>query len=149
VPSDAQTGAPAAEPRSGDHEHTPLVGLRVLVVDDEPDSRDVVRHILQREGAIVSTAASAAAALRMISIAAPDVLVSDVGMPYQDGYDLIRAIRRQESGAARLPALALTAYARPEDRDRAEAAGFQLHLTKPVVASTLVASIEQLASRGK
>jgi CheY-like chemotaxis protein len=126
-----------------------LTGVRVLVVDDEVDSRDLITQLLEQAGAEVTTAASAADALDMIDALRPDVLVSDVGMPHQDGYELIRAVRRRGSPAADLPALAVTAYARGEDRARALAAGFQVHLPKPIVPSDLITHIERLAAASR
>jgi len=109
-----------------------LRGLNVLVVDDDPDARDLVEFILVRHGAQVHTAASAAEALEALSQSTPDVLVSDIGMPEEDGYSLIRKVRaREASRGGRIPALALTAYGRAEDRQRALAAGFHTHLAKP------------------
>ena len=124
-----------------------LTGLEVLVVDDEPDARELVSRILQNHGARVSTAESAEEALRLLEIATPDVLVSDVGMPGMDGYQLIRHIRATEARGQRLPALALTAFARAEDRKRAMLAGYQSHLAKPFDTAELVLMVAGLTSR--
>jgi signal transduction histidine kinase/DNA-binding response OmpR family regulator len=120
---------------------TTLAGVSVLVVDDERDTRDVLSRILERSEAKVSSAGSAVEALEMIRREKPDILVSDIAMPDQDGYALIRAVREIDN----IPALALTAYAREEDRARALAAGFDVHICKPVVPEDLLAAISQLA----
>ncbi|RIK98800.1 MAG: hybrid sensor histidine kinase/response regulator [Proteobacteria bacterium] len=124
-----------------------LGGLRVLVVDDEPDSNAAVQAVLARCGADVRVAASAQQALDLFERWRPDVLVSDIGMPVEDGYALIARIRAlpPERGGD-VPALALTAYARSDDRVRTLAAGFQLHLAKPVEPSELGAAVARLAS---
>jgi PAS domain S-box-containing protein len=127
--------APRREP-SGD-----LAGLHVLVVDDEDDARDLVRTIVERAGATVTTAASAVQALALLERQedAFSVLVCDIGMPTVDGYELIRRIRALPSErSARIPAVAVTAFARTEDRARALREGFQLHLPKPVDRQELI-----------
>ncbi len=125
-----------------------LKGLRVLVVDDEPDARQLIATILGQYGAQVMTVASAFEALLAIPQFHPDILVSDIGMPQEDGYALIRQLRTlsQEQGG-RIPAVALTAYARAEDRTQALLAGFQLHLPKPVNPTELAAVVANLAGR--
>ncbi len=123
-----------------------LGGLRVLVVDDEHDALTLVRELLEAGGANVRTAASGDRALELFAQFRPDVLVSDIGMPEMDGYTLLRRIRAlPASDGGRTPALALTAYARGDDADRAFAAGFQTHVPKPVQAEHLVAVIANLA----
>jgi signal transduction histidine kinase/uncharacterized protein with PIN domain len=125
-----------------------LAGLLVVVVDDEPDARDLLREVLEACGAEVTAAASAAEALAVIERARPDVLVSDIGMPGEDGYSLMRRVRARESVAeGHLPAAALTAYARPEDRSLALAAGYDLHLAKPIDPGELAAAVARLAAR--
>ncbi|HSU68164.1 MAG TPA: CHASE domain-containing protein [Tepidisphaeraceae bacterium] len=122
-----------------------LQGVRVLVVDDEPDAREIVSHVLRREGADVRAAASAAEALGAIDESNPDVLVSDIAMPGQDGYELIRQLRSRDSAhGGKLPAIALTAFARGEDRDKALRAGYQTHLAKPVEPGVLSDAIAAL-----
>jgi signal transduction histidine kinase/ActR/RegA family two-component response regulator len=121
-----------------------LDGIRVLVVDDEPDARDVLGTILGAVGAEVELASSAEEALERLASFAPDVLVSDVGMPGDDGYALIRRVREGGSRFARVPALALTAYASPEDARHAVLAGFDTHLSKPVEPATLTAVVSRL-----
>ncbi|YAF98489.1 MAG: PAS domain S-box protein [Nodularia sp. CChRGM 3473] len=125
-----------------------LKGLRVLVVDDEPDARQLLTTILGQYGAQVMAAASTFEALVALEEFHPDVLVSDIGMPQEDGYTLIRKLRAlsQEQGG-RIPAVALTAYARAEDRTQALLAGFQLHVPKPVNPTELAAVVANLAGR--
>jgi CheY-like chemotaxis protein len=124
-----------------------LAGVKVLVVEDEPDTRELVKRLLEECHAEVVTAESAPEALGMLGRERPDVLVSDIGMPGMDGYALIRQIRAAQGvGAAGLPAVALTAFARPEDKQRALSAGYEAHLAKPVEPSTLVATVAGLSS---
>jgi signal transduction histidine kinase/CheY-like chemotaxis protein len=123
-----------------------LDGVRVLVVDDERDARDVMTTVLESHNAEVVAAASAEEALAALADATPDVLVCDIGMPGEDGYALIRKIRgRETEHGGRLPAAALTAYTRFEDRTRALLAGFQIHLPKPIEPDELVAVVANLA----
>jgi PAS domain S-box-containing protein len=126
-----------------------LDGLKVLVVDDEPDTRELLRAGLGQCGAKVTAAGSAAEALEAIVAAVPDLLISDIGMPGQDGYELIRQVRELpvESGG-KVPAIALTAYARVEDRMQALRAGYQMHVPKPVELAELVAVAASLIQRG-
>jgi len=121
-----------------------LQGVSILLVDDEADSREVVGVQLQESGATVTTAESAAAAFELIQREQFDVLVADIGMPGEDGYSLIRRVRALPLSAASVPAAALTALARKEDRQQALQAGFQMHLTKPVDSRTLVAAVATL-----
>ncbi|HVQ39816.1 MAG TPA: response regulator [Pyrinomonadaceae bacterium] len=119
-----------------------LQGLRILVVDDEADSRELVSTILTRCGSEVNCCESAAEALKAIRDWKPDLLVSDIGMPNEDGYSLIGKMRKMKSKRARqTPAVALTAYVTNEDRERALTAGFQLHVAKPIDPTDLVRSI--------
>jgi signal transduction histidine kinase len=142
-----RASAPALRP-TPDFAHPPeLRGLRVLVVDDEPDAREVVVSVLEQCGAAVTSAASAREARELIAGAAPEVLVSDIGMPGETGYDLIRGLRAGDGAAARVPAVALTAYARVEDRARALAAGFDAHAAKPIEPGELARVIAPLAGR--
>ena len=122
-----------------------LDGLRVLVVDDDQDTRELVSALLDTSGARVRTAASVAEALQIFERWPPDVLVSDLGMPEQDGYALIREVRARERGSGRLPAVALTAYAREEERTKAREAGFQVHVAKPFDPPELLSVIADLA----
>lgn len=122
-----------------------LGGIRVLAVDDDRDSLEVVRRILAGRNAVVTTAASVEDALKAFRASVPDVVLSDIGMPGHDGYELIRRIRQEPRGG-NVPAAALTALARAEDRMRALRAGFQTHVSKPVAAAELVAVVRSLAS---
>ncbi|HEX5062557.1 MAG TPA: ATP-binding protein [Kofleriaceae bacterium] len=117
-----------------------LHGMKILVVDDEADTREFVRNLLEQHAATVTAVASAADAITALQHDKPDVLLSDLGMPDEDGYGLIRQVRAlsRECGG-RVPAVALTAYARTEDRTRAILAGFQTHVAKPVVPGELLA----------
>ncbi|PQV63309.1 PAS domain S-box-containing protein [Abditibacterium utsteinense] len=127
-----------------------LSSLRVLLVDDEADSRDLLRIVLERCDAQVITASSVADALDMFKSLHPDILISDIGMPGQDGYFLIEQVRAWEiQHGGRVPAVALTAYARVEDRVRALRAGFQVHVPKPVEPIELMAVVASLTGRIK
>jgi PAS domain S-box-containing protein len=127
-----------------------LAGVQVLVVDDDADARELARRILENYDARVWTASSAASALELIGTERFDVIVSDIGMPGMDGHALIRAVRALPEGrGAHIPAVALTAYARPEDRVMAIRAGFQAHATKPVEPANLVAIIASLAKTNR
>jgi PAS domain S-box-containing protein len=123
-----------------------LDGVRVLIVDDEADSRDMISLLLTQAGASVTGVGSAAEALDTIDALAPDVLVSDIGMAEQDGYDLLRMLRQRDSRSATIPAIAVTAYARTEDRQHALAAGFHAHVSKPIVPKDLISTVERLAA---
>jgi hypothetical protein len=125
-----------------------LDGLRVLVVDDEADARELMRMVLRGAGAEVMAAASADEALEQLERWSPDILVSDIGLPGDDGYVLIQKQREREAGhGPSIPALAVTAYARAEDRTRALAAGFQLHVPKPLEPADFVAAIASLVRK--
>ena len=140
-------GAPQAAADAGT-QAAGLRGARILVVDDEEDARDLIRKLLQDAGARVDVAASAEAALGLLQGASYDVLISDIGMPGEDGYALLRRLRALGAiDAGQPPALALTAYAAPEDRQRALDAGFEVHLVKPVDPVALLASVARLAAR--
>jgi CheY-like chemotaxis protein len=125
-----------------------LKGVRVLVVDDEPDARALVRRVLEGCAATVEVAASAKEALAAIRRDPPDVLVSDIGMPGEDGYSLIRQVRKLPLDKGRqMPAVALTAYARSEDRQRAILAGYQLHVAKPVEPAELITMVASVSGK--
>ena len=145
-PGPEQAAPPAAA--GGAWDARLLAGVRVLVVEDDEDTRELLVRALERGGAEVEEAASVALALAALDRRLPDVLVSDIGMPGEDGYALIRKLRAstRERGAD-LPAAALTAYARSEDRVQALQAGFQTHIAKPVDPSELVAIVARLAGR--
>jgi signal transduction histidine kinase/DNA-binding response OmpR family regulator len=125
-----------------------LKGLRILVVDDEADSRDLVTAILTRCGCKVKCCQSAAEALKTFREWKPDLLVSDIGMPQEDGYALIKKLRKLRLKLAReIPAIALTAYATDDDRARTLSAGFQMHVAKPIEPEALVRIIADAAGR--
>jgi len=127
-----------------------LKGLRILLVDDEADTRDLITIILEQCEAKVTAIASVREALVVIQQMQPDVLISDIGMPGEDGYTLIRKVRAlQPEQGGRIPAVALTAYARMEDRTRALAAGFQMHVPKPVKPIELTTVVASLARRNE
>ena len=122
----------------------PLDGVRVLVVDDDAETRELLSQALGATGAKVTTAESAQQAFDQLRSAGADVLVSDIGMPEEDGLSLMRRIRSLSGRPGRIPAIALTAYARLEDRDRAMEAGYQLHFSKPVELAELQAGVGTL-----
>jgi len=141
-------GASAAPARPALEERLPvLTGIRVLLVDDEPDAREVMAAALELCGAKVLSAASVRTALELLATDDVDLLLADIAMPGQDGYDLIREIRSMGSDrVSALPAAAVTAHARDDERDRALAAGFQMHLAKPVQPAALARAVATLAS---
>ena len=127
-----------------------LDGLRVLLVDDESETREIISTVVQRTGAEVKACTSAREALTELMQWRPDVILSDIAMPDEDGYSFIRRVRAlpyNDGGAT--PAAALTAYAREEDRKRALAAGYQMHIAKPIGAAQLVTMIAKLAGRDR
>jgi PAS domain S-box-containing protein len=139
---------PLTERRNALHELGDLRGVRVLAVDDEPDALGLLTDVLEAAGAEVTTATSAAKALEVIGPFNPHVMVADIGMPEMDGYELIRRIRASaEPGVRDVPAAALTAFARSEDRTKALQNGFEMHLAKPVDPGELVASVSTLVRR--
>jgi signal transduction histidine kinase len=140
--------APAAE-RHMEVDCAPtLQGLRVLVVDDEADTRDLLRAVLERCKIEVFAAGSASEALELLARLHPDVLISDLGMPEEDGFSLIAKVRALPPGrGGRIPAAALTAYVRAEDRMKVLRAGFQLHVPKPIEPAELVTVVANLAGR--
>lgn len=131
-----------------DYERPLLDGLKVLVIDDEADARELLRITIEECSASVTTAGSVGQALDAVATVKPHIIVSDIGMPVEDGYSFVRRLRRlpKEEGG-RTPAIALTAYARPEDRTRALLAGFHSHLSKPIDPHELVLVIASLAER--
>jgi two-component system CheB/CheR fusion protein len=145
-------GAPVALERSGTErvwtvsDREALDGVRLLVVEDDADSREMLVAVFERSGAVVTTAASAAEATEALRRATPDLLVCDIGLPDEDGLEFIRKLRALESEkGGRVPALALTAYAGPVHREKALAAGFDRQVSKPVVPADLVAQVALLA----
>jgi CheY-like chemotaxis protein len=131
-----------------DPERSVLAGLSVLVVEDDADSLESLVRVLEQYGARGTGASTARAAMQALEVAVPDVLVSDIGMAGEDGYDLIRQVRRLPAHRGReLPALAVTAYGEEGDRLKAIAAGFQAHVAKPVAPRELVIEVARLAGR--
>jgi PAS domain S-box-containing protein len=128
---------------------TILEGARILVVDDEADARELIRTVLQRQGGDVTLAASAGEALHAIEAHAFDVIVADIGMPDQDGYSLIQAVRSMPPPAGRMPAVAVTAYAGDVERERVLAAGYDRHLPKPIEPELLVAAVGSVGRGGR
>ena len=125
-----------------------LSGIKVLVVDDEPDARMLVQRLLEDRGATVVTAGSAEDGVARARDDRPNILISDVGMPGEDGYSLLKRVRALGAGhGGDVPAVALTAYARAEDRVRSVLAGFQMHIAKPVEPAELIATVASLAGR--
>jgi CheY-like chemotaxis protein len=125
-----------------------LEGARLLVVDDESDARDALVGLLERYGAHVRPVASVAEAMTALETELPDVVVSDLGMPGEDGYDLIRRIRLLPADkGGQLPSLAVSAYATEDHRKKVLRSGFQIHLEKPVAPAQLVMEVARLAGR--
>jgi signal transduction histidine kinase len=125
-----------------------LDDLRILVVDDDDDARALLEEVFAEAGAFVACASSADEALEQLAGRRPDIIISDIGMPQVNGYSLMQAIRRlPHDGGSATPAIALTAYSRPEDAERAIAAGYQLHAAKPIDPLTLLSSVAALTGR--
>jgi CheY-like chemotaxis protein len=125
-----------------------LKGVRVLVVDDEIDTVDLFRHVLATTGAEIETAMSAAEAMARLKQRRPDVILCDIGMPDEDGYTLIRRVRGLSAlRGGDVPAVAVTAYGRVEDRVRSLEAGYDVHITKPVEPAALIAVVASLVKR--
>lgn len=124
-----------------------LQGLRIVVVEDDQEAREVLTMILRERGATVVQAADYEEGLQRLRDAGPDILISDIGMAGSDGYALIREVRRRQGDSARLPAIALTAFARPRDRQLALEAGFDAHCAKPLDTAELVAAIRRLTTQ--
>lgn len=137
--AETQPTEPVALPR--------LDGVIAFIVDDEADARELLRMVLQDQGATVKCFGSADEVLSELKTTKPTVLICDIGMPQMDGYQLIRALRAQEPQGQRIPALALTAFARAEDRKRSLVAGYQAHLAKPFDVGELILIIADLAGR--
>jgi signal transduction histidine kinase/DNA-binding response OmpR family regulator len=151
APADSDAASPpsVAKSRLDVNSVINLNGLRVLVVDDELDSREAMAEVLLGCGAEATCAESVTAALEKLDSVRPELIISDIGMPGQDGFELIRHVRLQLPMDLRdTPAIALTAYARDEDRVRALAAGFQMHLPKPIEPAELISAVASLCGRG-
>jgi PAS domain S-box-containing protein len=138
---------PAWNAESAVLDRSDLSGIKVLVVDDEPDALDSLSRTLTDSGATVFVAQSASAAIGLVQSKSPHVLVSDIGMPDMDGYELLRRVRALDGVAADMPAIALTAFARPSDRLHSLRAGYIAHLTKPADPLQLLATISAAAGR--
>jgi PAS domain S-box-containing protein len=151
----AQPGEESSEPAHPRAETQPaelvplprLDGIHAFIVDDEPDAREVLERILRNQGATVTGFASAEAVLAALQTTKPTIVVSDVGMPEMDGYQLMRSVRASEPRLGRMPALALTAFARSEDRRRSLLAGYQAHLAKPFDVGELILLVADLVGR--
>ena len=139
APADPSRQQPQALPR--------LDGMHILVIDDEADGRELLRRVLSDQAATVTAVASGEEALVELRRIRPDLIVSDIGMPEMDGYQLMRTLRAREATGERMPAVALTAFARAEDRKRALLAGYQAHLAKPFDVAELVLVVADLARR--
>jgi signal transduction histidine kinase/ActR/RegA family two-component response regulator len=158
LPLASPSTAEIADPAEDDREPAPpplvpatgrLDGRRVLVVDDEAEARALLSHVFEHAGALVTTAASSREAWALLQLETPDVLVSDIEMPGEDGYTLMRRVRNPELPfAGRMVAVAVTAHARPEDRMRALQAGYQWHVPKPLEPAELVSIVASLLSPG-
>jgi CheY-like chemotaxis protein len=122
-----------------------LATIRILLVEDDADAAAFVKRLLETHGADVQVAASAQAALTALGMGSPDILISDIGLPEMDGYQLIERIRQKGGVSGGIPAVALTAFARSEDRTRALLAGYQAHLSKPIESGELVATVASFA----
>jgi PAS domain S-box-containing protein len=142
VATQSRSSAPAND--DGVHVEQALAGLRVLVVEDEPDSRELISLALKRSGAVVTAVGTARDALSNMQVFAPDVLLSDIGLPVESGYDLIREVRGLSSKLNNVPAIALTAFASESDRKMALSSGFHAHLAKPIEPNHLVEMIRRL-----
>jgi CheY-like chemotaxis protein len=144
----AQRNHPTAQVSSTEQIVLPkLGGVHVFVVDDEPDARDLIKRMLEEQGANVTSFSAAEDALAALRETKPSVIVSDVGMPKMDGYQFMRAWRAGEARNERVPALALTAFARAEDRKTSLLAGYQAHLAKPFDVAELILVIADLVGR--
>jgi CheY-like chemotaxis protein len=146
MPAEAPPSA-SSDPAHPSKDGARLEGIRILVVDDDEDARELLETLLTEAGARVTSAESAAEAMKALARARFDVLVSDIAMPNEDGYALIRRVRAlpRDAGGA-IAAVAVTAFARAQDRRRALSAGFTSWVTKPIHRDELVATIEGLAS---
>jgi PAS domain S-box-containing protein len=147
-PSEDRTHPKALESPTFDGSRVDLTGVKVLVVDDEPDARALIRRVLTQCGAEVCAAESAAQGLIQLRSFRPHVLVSDIGMPGTDGYEFMRSVRALSAHeGGHTPAVALTAFARSEDRMRAMLAGFQVHVAKPIEPQELAVTVHSLSNR--
>ena len=124
-----------------------LQGVTVLVVDDEPDSRELLAEVLKRSGAVVLSAESTATAITTLMQTPVDLLVADLGMPEVDGFGLIEQLRRMANGHRHTPAMAVSAYTRPEDRHKARTAGFDGYCPKPLDTNDFLQTVDDVLKR--
>jgi two-component system CheB/CheR fusion protein len=149
-PKDSEAGTPTepSRPETAELDRTMLEGVRLLVVEDDADAREMLVALFEQCGAKVSAAASAGDGMEALQRAPPDVLVCDIGLPGEDGHEFIRKVRALDAErGGRIPALALTAYTGPDDSRKALAAGFDLYVPKPAAAPALVTKVAALAGR--
>jgi CheY-like chemotaxis protein len=135
-----QVGAALASER-------PLEGLRILLVEDFADAREIVTNVLRHAGAEVTASASSPEALATLEQGAPDVIVADIGLPGEDGLQFMRKVRARPGEEGRVPAVALTAWGLPRDRELAKEAGYQAHLVKPIEPATLVSVLGAMVGK--
>jgi CheY-like chemotaxis protein/two-component sensor histidine kinase len=148
LPQTARKTAPAPVPPPAEEGPSQLSGVNVLVVDDEADARELIKRILNDAGAQVHTAGTAAQALQLLLSERPQLMISDIGMPDIDGFELLALVRALGAGkGGDLPAIALTAFARSEDRTRALREGFAAHVAKPVEPAQLIATVSAITAR--
>jgi CheY-like chemotaxis protein len=148
-PARAEERKREVERRSSRRDAVRLDGVHVLLVEDDDDSRKLIGTMLKRYGARVTSTKSAAEALNVFTDDVPDLLISDIGMPDQDGYELIQKLRAMPADKGGLtPAIALTGYASRKDRERALSAGYHQHLAKPIEQTEMIAAIAALVGRG-
>jgi CheY-like chemotaxis protein len=136
--------SPSDDARAAPDRSRPLDGARIVVVDDDADSRALISRILKRAGASVTASSSARGGFRALKRVRPDVLITDIAMPDQDGYDLLRQVRALDGANRHTPAVAVTAYARSEDKEMALAAGFEAQVSKPMSADDIVSVVEDV-----
>jgi CheY-like chemotaxis protein len=148
LPSEAYSDRPSRAPQSGHAaQGTNLQGVRVLVVDDERDARELLEVVLSQAGAVVATASCASEAIAALASFHADIVVSDIGMPEQDGYAFMKRLRAMPGAVSAIPSIALTAYTRNDDKLRALALGFTTHVGKPVNPDDLTAVVARLVAR--
>jgi CheY-like chemotaxis protein len=144
----AQRTHPTAQVDPGESVELPgLVGVNAFIIDDEPDARELLQRVFENQGAQVTSFATTQDALLALRTTRPAVIVSDIGMPHMDGYQFMRALRANEPRNQRIPALALTAFARAEDRKSSLLAGYQGHLAKPFDVAELILVVAGLVGR--
>jgi CheY-like chemotaxis protein len=146
--ADGARRADGAASLSRDTVQQRLLGVRALVIDDDPDARELLTTLLEGRGIRVRVAGSVREGVAALEREVPDIIFSDLAMPDQDGYELIRLLRQRSAEAGgTVPAIAVTAYARPEDATLSLSSGFQVHLTKPIDPAELFLAVERLAPK--